>query len=103
MHPVLGKIDPLIEDPFVKIIECEGAGKYLIVKGKMGEKQTGIILNKNEIDEVIHKFEIETKIPAQEGIYKVVLGRLVFLAIISEVVGSKFIIRKMNLPKKTSF
>ncbi len=96
---ILGKIDPLISDPFVKIIECDGAGENIVVKGNMGEKKTGIILNKNEIEDVINRFSRETKIPVQEGIYKVVFGRLVFLAIISEVVGSKFIIRKMNFPK----
>lgn len=91
----LGKLNPLLSDPFVKIIECNGANENIIVKGNMGEKKTGIILDKEEINNLINIFSKETRIPIQEGIYKVVLGRLIFLAIISEVVGSKFIIKKM--------
>ena len=96
----LGKIDALVEDPFVKIIECDGPEERIVVKGNMGEKKTNIILSKEEIDEVVKKFESETRIPTGEGIYKVVFGRLVFLAIISDVVGTKFIIRKLPAPPK---
>ncbi len=91
----LGKLNPLLNDQFVKIIECNGADKNIVVKGNMGEKQTAIVLNKEEIDDLIDFFSKETKIPVQEGVYKVVLGNLIFLAIISKVVGSKFIIKKM--------
>ena len=94
----LKKLTPLIKDSFVKIIECNGADENIIVKGKMGEKKTPIVLNNKEIDEIIDIFSKETKIPVQEGIYKVVLGNLVFLAIVSEVIGSKFIIRKLAMP-----
>lgn len=95
----LAKLDVLIDDPFVRIIECDGAGENIVVKGNMGEKKTNIILNKNEVEDIIKRFENETRIPAGEGIYKVVFGRLIFLAIVSEVVGSKFIIRKMPPPQ----
>lgn len=91
----LGKLDPLIKDFNVRIIECYGSGENLIVQGNMGVKRTGIILNKEEIEGIIQKFSKETKIPIQEGIFKVVAGKLIFLAIISEIVGSKFIIKKM--------
>jgi hypothetical protein len=91
----LGKVDPLIIDSIVKSIECPGPGENLVVQGGMGTKKTGIILTKEEIDDVIQRFSKETKIPAQEGVFKVVAGRLAFLAIISEIVGSKFIIKKM--------
>lgn len=91
----LGKVNPLIRDPMVKVIECYGPGENLVVQGGMGIKKTGIILDKEEIDTVIQRFSRETRIPVQEGIFKVVAGKLIFLAIISEIVGSKFIIKKM--------
>lgn len=91
----LGKITPLIKDPFVRIIECDGPNQNLIVKGNMGIKRTNIILDKEEINEVIQKISKATKIPIQEGIFKVAVGKLIFLAIISEIIGSKFIIKKM--------
>lgn len=98
----LGKINPLIRDSMVRVIECHGPGENLVVQGNMGTKKTGIILSREEINEAIEKFSRETKIPIQEGIFKVVAGRLVLMAIISEVVGSKFIIKKMLTPSSPS-
>jgi hypothetical protein len=91
----LGKLNPLINDHFVKIIECYGPNENLFVKGAMGAKKTGITLTDEEIKEIINKFSEETKIPAHEGIFKVASGRLMFSAIISETVSSKFIISKI--------
>lgn len=97
----LGKLNPLIRDPFVKTIECQGPGQNLIVKGRMGIKRTATILNKEEINEIIEKFSRDTKIPAHEGVFKVVSGRLIFMAIISEVAESKFTINKMPAEQQT--
>lgn len=92
----LAKLNPLIQDPKVKIIECHGPDQNLIVKGEMGTKKARIILNKEEIKKVIQRFSSATKIPIQEGVYKVVIGKLILSAIISDVIGSKFIIKKMS-------
>ncbi|RLG10250.1 hypothetical protein DRN69_09340 [Candidatus Pacearchaeota archaeon] len=91
----LGKLNPLIKDPLVKLIECDGPDERLIVQGAMGRKPTNIVLNKEEIDEIINKFSETSKIPVHTGIYRVVVGRLILLSIISEIIGSKFIIKKM--------
>jgi hypothetical protein len=96
----LGKLNPLIMDKFVKIIECYGPNENLFVKGSMGVKKTGITLTDEEIKGIINKFSEETRIPANEGIFKVASGRLMFSAIISETVGSKFIISKIP-PEQT--
>jgi hypothetical protein len=97
----LGKINPLINDQMVKIIECYGPGENIVVQGNMGIKRTGIILDKEDINNIIERFSKETKIPAQEGIFKVVVGKLIFMAIISNVISSKFIIKKM-IPERQS-
>lgn len=94
----LGKIDVLIQDPNVDAIECPGENEETIVKGTMGEQKTEIKLSKKEIDDVINKFSELTKIPVNEGIYKVVYGKLILLAVVSDVVGSKFLIKKMKRP-----
>jgi len=91
----LGKLNPLVNDKFVKIIECYGPNENLFIKGSMGVKKTGITLTDEEIKNIINKFSEETRIPANEGIFKVASGRLMFSAIISETIGSKFIISKM--------
>ena len=93
----LGKLMPVVRDPFVKIIECNGPGENIVVIGTMGRKKTGIVLNKEEIDGAIASFSQATKIPINEGVFKVVFGRLILSAVISEIIGSKFIIRKMGV------
>ena len=91
----LGKLHPLIRDPLVKVIECNGPDEKIIVIGAMGRKNTKIILTKEEINNTINKFSEAAKIPVHEGVFKVVFGTLIFSAMISEVVSSKFLIRKM--------
>jgi len=95
----LGKLNQLIKDPFVKIVECNGPNEKIIVSTP-SKKLTNISLSKEEINEIIKKFSESAKIPVQEGVFKVAFGKLIFSAIISDVVGSKFIIRKM--PPKMS-
>jgi hypothetical protein len=95
----LGKLNPLVKDPFVRSMECLGPDTNIIVKGKMGEKKTAITLSTEEIDEIVKTFARESKIPVQEGVYKVAVGSFIFLGIISEVVNSRFIIKKMLSPK----
>ncbi len=92
------KLNPLIKDPKVKSIECNGPDQNIMVIGNMGRKKTSIILTKQEVTEIIQRFAQATKIPASEGIYKVVRGKLILSAIISEVIGSKFIIKKIQMP-----
>ena len=92
----LGKLDPLLQDPEVRIIECNGAEENIVVKGGMGEMKTSIILKEEEVDEVINHFATKTKIPAHEGVYKVAFGRFILMAIISEAIGSRFILKKMK-------
>lgn len=90
----LFKLNPLIKDPAVRIIEVNPDEK-VTVTGTMGTKPTDIILSKEDINRVISKFSEISKIPVNEGIYRVVAGNLILSAIISEVIGSKFIIKKM--------
>ena len=92
----LFKLNPLIKDGAVRIIEVNPDEK-VIVSGTMGTKLTDIVLNKEDIDRVINKFSEVSKIPINEGIYKIVVGNLILSAIISETIGAKFIIKKMMI------
>jgi len=93
----LWKLNPLIKDNGVKTIEVNPDEK-VVVTGAMGTRPTSISLNKEEIDQVINEFSKRAKIPVEEGIYRVVLGDLILSAIVSEVIGSKFMIKKMAIP-----
>lgn len=91
----LGKLNPLIKDRAVKIIEVNPEEKVRVI-GSMGTKPTNIILTKEETEKIIDKFSEVSKIPRHEGVYRVVGGDLMLSAIISEVVGSRFIIKKIE-------
>jgi hypothetical protein len=89
------KLNPLIKDNAIKIIEVIPDEK-IRVSGSMGEKTVNIILNTEEVNEIINKFAYVSRIPASEGVYKVVVENLIFFAIISGVVGSRFVIQKIQ-------
>ncbi len=91
----LGKLNPFIQDTALTSIECNGPEEPLIVVGRMGMRTTNIILTKEEINGVLQRFSESSKIPLREGVFKIAVGRLILSAIVSEVIGSKFIIRKM--------
>lgn len=90
----LGKLNSLLRDPAVKLIEGSPDENVKVV-GAMGTRQTDIILTKEEVDSVIMKFSEASKIPVMEGVYRVAVGNLILSAIISEVIGSRFVIKKM--------
>jgi len=91
----LGKLNSLVKYPLVKTLECNGPNEKIVVTGKMGRRNTPVTLTKEEVESVISKFSESTKIPYQEGFFKVAFGRLMISAIISKIIGSKFIITKM--------
>jgi hypothetical protein len=97
----LFKLNPLIKDSAVKLITGSQDDK-VTVTGLMGTRQTAIILSKEDIDRIINAFSEKSKIPVREGIYKVTVGNLILSAVISKVVGTRFVIKKMvyYLPPK---
>ncbi|PJE81044.1 hypothetical protein COU58_04550 [Candidatus Pacearchaeota archaeon CG10_big_fil_rev_8_21_14_0_10_32_42] len=80
----IGKLNPLLKDPLVREIECQGINQPIFVKGTMGEKKTSIFLDQEEIEEVINKFSNATRIPIKTGTTNIVFGNLILSAIISE-------------------
>ena len=91
----LGALNPILKDPFVTSIECDGEGKSLIAKTKTGAKKINIKLYKDQINEILNKFSKGARIPLIEGTLKIVLGSLILSAIYSTDISSRFIIRKM--------
>lgn len=90
------KLNILVKDPLVKIIECNSPDENVLVTGMMGRKPTPIKLSKEEIDEILEKFSGASRIPLHEGLFKAAVGNLVISAVISEIVGIKFVIRKIS-------
>jgi hypothetical protein len=90
----LGKISQLIQDPAVTMIECPSPDKFVTVK-KMNEINiTSIKLSEKEIADIIKEFSDRTRIPIIQGTFKAAFKNLIITAVISEFVGSRFIITK---------
>jgi hypothetical protein len=92
----IGRLNYLLKDPMIQEIQCDGADENILVKGTFGIKPTKIILKEEEINEIIEEFSNKSKIPIEPGIFKVVMGKIIFTAIISETTSSRFILTKMN-------
>ena len=90
-----GKLTGLLNDPSVLSIECVGQNVPLnIFRG--GQKQrTKIILTKQEIDNLLNEVSKQSKIPLGEGVFRVIVNNLMINAVISDLIGTRFVIKKL--------
>jgi len=92
----LGKVSSLLKDKQVTLIECPGAKKLVAVKKSGIMKITKISLSEEEIKNIIQNFSQKAKIPVVGGILKARAGNLSISAVVSEFVGSRFIINRFT-------
>lgn len=91
-----GVLDGLLRDNSVSTIECSGAGKSLSVV-RAGQKQmTKIVLNEKQIKDFLEKVSEKARIPLMEGVFKAAVDNFVVNAVVSEMIGSRFVIRKQT-------
>jgi len=91
-----GKITPLLRDPQISLIECSGAGKPLRIV-RTGQRQiTRITLSRQEIKNILEKISDAAHIPLLEGIFRAAVDNFSISAVISEMIGSRFVIRKQT-------
>lgn len=90
------KIDSLIRDNQITAIECAGPGKPLIVRSLGRVSPTRISLSEEEIKKIIETYSLYSRIPMMEGVFKAAVGNTLITAVISDFVGSRFIINKFT-------
>ncbi|MFH0808165.1 MAG: hypothetical protein V1888_00940 [archaeon] len=89
-----GKIIPLLNDPSVSSIECLGADKPIMVI-RIGQLQrTRISLNELEIRKLLEGIADLAHVPFLEGVFRVVVNGLNVNAVVSGMIGSRFVIKK---------
>lgn len=89
-----GRVAPLLSDPSLSVIECQGVGKPLTVT-RMGQKQiTKIILSAEDIKKILDDISDTAHIPLLEGVFRAAVDNFSVNAVVSEIIGSKFIIKK---------
>lgn len=100
----LGKLNPILQNPKAEAVECEGPNIPLRVIEKTKRNIiTKIALTKEEINQIIQTFSEKKKIPLIEGAYRIAAGNLILFAVVSNVVNSRFVIRKMPQPISKKF
>ncbi|MEK6871881.1 MAG: hypothetical protein AABX16_03175 [Nanoarchaeota archaeon] len=92
----LRKIEPMINDPQVQLIECPGTGKNMLVKIRNRINVTKTVLSENEIKGIITYFANQANVPVIGGILKAAVGEMLISAVISNYVGSRFILAKKS-------
>lgn len=91
--PINSKIDPLLLQN-IKLIECINGNVRIKKNGEF--ESTNIILNESEIQYVIKKFSELTKIPISDNILRATINKFAITALISDKIGSRFIIQKIS-------
>ncbi len=88
------KLDELIQDPNIESVECPGPDKPLLVSKRGKIQPTAISLNAEEIDRIMREISDRTRIPLTTGIFRAAVGRYIITSVLSEFVGTRFIIQK---------
>jgi len=95
-----GKISQILMDPSVFSLECPGPMKNILVN-KAGRIQVSSTrLTKEEIDGIMEEISERTRIPVTPGIFKTAYQNVIITAVISEFVGTRFVIQKRNPYRK---
>jgi len=89
-----GKIGALIKDNSVLAIQCDGPDKPISIFRNNQKQTTKISLNNKEISKLLNQISEKTGKPLNEGIFKARIENLTIYAIISKLIGNRFIIKK---------
>lgn len=85
------RIDPFLSGE-IRIIEC--ANGNVKIKKNQEFEETEITLSEAEIGEIIKKFSELTKIPLADNVLRANLNNFTITAILSDKIGSRFLIQK---------
>lgn len=89
-----GKLNTFIRNPSISSIECPGPGKQITII-KEGQKQlTNISLNPKEIKDLLEEIAANAHVPLIDGVFKAAVDNFIINAVISEQIGSRFLIKK---------
>jgi hypothetical protein len=90
----LGKVAQFLKDPSVLSVECTGPGKNILVNRSGAIQTTSATLTKEEIDQILGEISQQTQIPIVPGLFKALYKNLLITAVVSDYVGTRFIIQK---------
>jgi len=89
-----GQITSLISNPDVYFIECSGARQPIKVMVGGQKRLTQIILSEEEINIILENISKKLHLPLSEGVFRAAVDNFTINAVISKIIGSKFVIKK---------
>ncbi len=89
-----GRLSGLIKDPSISTIEYLGEALPIRIMRAGRIQNTNIILSKEETDSILKYVSNRTRIPLENNVFKVAIDNILFNAVISPVVGTRFLIKK---------
>ena len=91
---ILERLKSILADPAVQSISCPGPNKSITIT-RMGIVQTlGISFAAGEIEAFLKDLSEKTHIPLLPGLFKVIFQNIIITAVVSEFIGTKFVIEK---------
>ena len=94
---VLIKLEPLLKDASIQTIECPGPDKPILVYRSGVIQPTNLVLNTPDVKNVMREISEKTKIPLIPGVFKAAFDRFIITAVVSDLVGTRFIIQRKNV------
>lgn len=91
-----GPLDGLIKDPSVSSIECQGEGKPLYVVQSGQKLRTKISLTEEQIMDLLEQIADDAMVPLLEGVFRAAVDNFTINAVISDMIGSRFVIKKQT-------
>ena len=90
----LSKLNGMLADSGVQTIECPGPGKQILVCKSGVIQTTNFSLTLEEINKIMKEISEKTRIPLMSGVFKAAWDNYIITAVMSEFVGTRFIINK---------
>jgi hypothetical protein len=88
------KIDTLLADPAIDLIECSDGN--IRIRKKRNMQETGFRMDEKEIIDLVNKISAKTGVPLKDNFFQASIGNIKINAIISELIGSRFLIVKRS-------
>lgn len=90
----LAKILSFLSDPSVFSVECPGPDKNVLVNRAGAVQSSQLLLKKEEVDELLEDISNKTRVPIVPGVFRAAYQNFIITAVVSEFVGTRFIIQK---------
>ncbi len=90
----LGRLNALINDPNVTLIQCDGPGTQIRINRKNKTESTSIKLIEREVQSILNKFSQRARVPLTEPVFKAQISQWQITAVISPVNMRFVMVRK---------